>query len=139
MKGAAMSHESVALLRRWFQEVWNERRAATIDELLHPQSVCRADDDILSGVADFKARMYEPFVAAFPDLRLEIDAILSDGDQAVVRWRATGTHTREGLGFPPSGRIGSFHGMTWVRIRDGKLIEGWQSSNISNVLRSLRE
>ena len=133
-----MSHDNVALLRRWFQEVWNERRAATIDELLHPQSVCRADDEVLRGVAEFKARMYEPFVSALPDLRVEIDGIMSDGDQAAVRWRATGTHTGEGLGFPATGRIGSFRGMTWVRFREGRLVEGWQCSNISEVVRALQ-
>ncbi len=138
VKGIIMSHDNVALMRRWFQEVWNERRAATIDELLDPQSVCRADDDVLTGAAEFKSRMYEPFVSAFPDVRVEIDGIVSDGNQAVVRWRATGTHTGEGLGFPATGRTGSFRGMTWVRARDGKLVEGWQCSNIPEVLRALR-
>jgi steroid delta-isomerase-like uncharacterized protein len=132
-----MSHDNVALLRRWFQEVWNERRAATIDELLHPQSVCHADDNVLRGVAEFKARMYEPFISALPDVRVEVDAILADGDQAVIRWRAVGTHTGEGLGFPATGRTAAFRGMTWVRIRDGQLIEGWQCSNIPEVVRGL--
>jgi hypothetical protein len=30
-----------------------------------------------------------------------------------------------------------FRGMSWIRIRDGKFQEGWQSSNIPEQLRSL--
>jgi hypothetical protein len=32
-----------------------------------------------------------------------------------------------------------FSGLTWVRIRDGKLGEGWQCSNIPQVLQSLMQ
>src|SRR5262249_36680776 len=105
-----MSHDNVSLMRRWFHEVWNERRSRTMDESLHPRSVCHADAGVLKGIAEFKARMYEPFVSALPDVRVEIEGILADGDQAVVRWRAVGTHTGEGLGFPATGRTGSFRG-----------------------------
>ncbi len=129
-----MSHENVALLRRWFQEVWNERRTETIDELLAPQSICHADGDVLRGRDAFKARMYVPFVSALPDLHVEVDDV-ADGDQVVIRWHASGTHTGEGLGFPPSGRTGEFRGMTWVRVSEGKLVEGWQSSNIPEIIR----
>jgi steroid delta-isomerase-like uncharacterized protein len=131
-----MSNDNVELLRRWFQEVWNERRSETIDELLALQSVCHADDDVLAGRDEFKARMYVPFASALPDLRVEIDGIVADDDQVVVRWRASGTHTGEGLGFPPTGRTGAFRGMTWVRVENGKLVEGWQCSNIAQVVGS---
>jgi steroid delta-isomerase-like uncharacterized protein len=130
-----MSHDNAALLRRWFQEVWNERRSETIDELLAPQSVCQADDDMLRGRDEFKARMYVPFVSALPDLRVEIDGIVAEGDQVVVRWRASGTHTGEGLGFPPTGRTGAFCGITWVRVENGRMVEGWQCSNIPEIMR----
>lgn len=129
--------DNVALVRRWFDEVWNQRRAETIEELLDRESRCHADDDLLTGRAEFIERMYRPFTAAFPDLRLEIEGIVGDGGQVVVRWRATGTHVGEGLGFPPTGRTGRFHGMTWINLRDGKLVQGWQRSNIPEVLRGL--
>jgi steroid delta-isomerase-like uncharacterized protein len=128
-------HENVTLLRRWFHEVWNERRPETIDELLAPQSVCHSDGGVLNGRDEFKALMYEPFVSALPDLCIEIDAIVADGDQVVVRWHAMGTHTGEGLGIPATGRTGAFCGITWVRVEEGKLVEGWQCSNIPEVLR----
>jgi steroid delta-isomerase-like uncharacterized protein len=129
--------ESDALVRRWFEEVWNQRRTDTIFELLTPTSVCYADEGMMVGPREFQDQLHTPFLAAFSDLRVVIDAIMSEGNEAVVRWTATGKHTGVGLGFPPTGKSAAFRGMTWLRIENGKLKEGWQSSNIPESLRTL--
>lgn len=134
-----MTQDIVALARRWFEEVWNERREATIEELLSPDSVCHSDHGPVIGHTEFREQMYAPLLAAFPDVNVTIEDILGVGDQAVVRWTATGTHTGAGLGIAPSGHSVVFQGITWIRARDGKLREGWQSSNIVNAIRTLTE
>ena len=134
-----MSQNSITLVRRWFDEVWNQRRADTIDELLTAESVCHADDGPIRGPAEFKERQFVPFVAAFPDLRIEVEAIIAQGDEVVVRWIATGIHSGDGLGFRATNRKATFRGLTWIQVRDGKLVQGWQSSNIPVVIRELSE
>ena len=37
----------------------------------------------------------------------------------------------------PTNKAASFSGISWIRIRDGKFHEGWQSSNIADVIRNL--
>jgi steroid delta-isomerase-like uncharacterized protein len=123
--------------RCWFEQVWNQRRAETIDELLTSNSVCYGDDGPLIGPQAFRERMYAPFLAAFPDLRVTVEGVVAEGDHAVVRWSAEGTHTGGGLGFGPSGKAIAFRGITWLRIDGGKLAEGWQHSNIPEVPRTL--
>ena len=78
-----------------------------------------------------------PFVTMFPDIHIEVEAALAQDDQVVVRWIATGTHTGDAMGMSATGGAVSFRGMTWVRVRDGKMIEEWQSTNIPEVMRSL--
>jgi len=134
-----MSQENVALVRRWFEEVWNHRREQTIDELITAESVCHADDGPMRGPDEFRERQYAPFIAAFPDLRVNVEAIIADGDDVVVRWNATGLHSGDGLGCPATNRNVCFRGLTWIQVRDGKLVEGWQSSNIPEVVRELAE
>lgn len=126
-------------VRRWFEEVWGQRRAEVVDEMLTAESVCYAEQGPVVGIDDFKHKMYFPLLGAFPDLRIFIDETLESGNQVVVRWRAEGTHTADALGFPATGRTAKFEGITWVRVQNGKLAEGWQSSNIPCVLKDLAE
>ena len=134
-----MSAENVAVVRRFFHEVWNDRRQETIDELLDDESVCQSDIGELRGPAGFRAAQYEPMLAAFPDARVNIDGIMALGDEVAVRWSAEGTHAGEAMGMAPTGRPVRLEGMSWIKVRDGKLGLGWQWSNIPTVLASLRQ
>ena len=129
--------EVANVVRRWFEEVWNQRRVETIEELLTPESVCHADDGHLTGPQEFCERIHEALLTAFPDLHITVDDLITQGESAVVRWTVTGTHTGPGLGLEPSGRAVAFRGITWMRIAHGKLMEGWQSSNLPETLRAL--
>src|SRR5262245_36466934 len=120
-----MAIDNVKLARRWFEEVWNQRRTDTIDELLTDESVSHSESGPLRGKEEFVERSHSVFLAAFPDLRLTIEGTVAEGDEVVVRWSATGTHAGDSLGFPATGRNVTFRGMTCIRFRDGKMVEGW--------------
>jgi len=132
-----MTPDILTIAHRWFDEVWNTRRAETIDELLTADSVCHTDDGLVRGPDEFRSRMYGPLLAAFPDLRVTLDHTLVEGAFVVVRWTATATHTGTGFGVEPTGRAVTFRGITWLRIADGKLLEGWQHTNIPETIRAL--
>ena len=132
-----MAVDCEALARRWFEEVWNARRGEVIDELLTTESVCFGEGGPIRGPVEFRERLHQPFLAAFPDLAVKVEATLARGDEVVIRWTAVGTHTGDGFEFPPTQQRAEFQGITWLRVRDGKLTEGWQSSNIPEVMRRL--
>ncbi|WP_422928676.1 ester cyclase [Singulisphaera sp. PoT] len=134
-----MAGKGETVLERWFEEVWNQRRLDTIHELLTSESVCIVDDGPIKGPEEFRQRVFDPFLAAFPDLKVEVKGVISDGDQVAVRWEATGTHTGEMPGLKASQKPVEFRSITWSRVVDGKLAEGWQSSNIPEVFRSLNQ
>lgn len=123
--------------RRWFEEVWGQRKTEVVDELLNAESVCYSEQGPVIGPEEFKQKMYFPMLKAFPDLQVFIDDVLECSGQVVVRWRAEGTHSSDALGFPATGRAVKFDGITWVRVKDGRFTEGWQSSNIPMVLTEL--
>ena len=126
------------IVRRFFDEVWNQRRADAIPELIGPDGVCHSEQGDLRGPDGFKSLQFDPFTAAFPDVRVTVEDTVADKDTVVVRWSAEGTHTGDGLGIPPTGRRVRFEGVSWIQVKDGKLAEGWQWSNIPTVLATLR-
>ena len=131
-----MSEENKALLRRWFEEVWNQGRAASIDEMLASDAIVHGLGPSLRGPSEFK-----PFQAmyrgAFPDIDLQVDDMLAEGDLVAARWSGVGTHRGDGLGFMATSKRAQFKGLTIVRVRDGKIVEGWNSFDQLGMLQQL--
>jgi steroid delta-isomerase-like uncharacterized protein len=133
-----MTNPNVPLVRRWFEEVWNQRRVETVHELLTAESECHSETGVLKGPAAFVEKNLTPFLAAFPDVRVTVEGTVAEGDEVVVRWSARGTHTGDGMGMAPTGRRVSFRGMTWIRFQNGKMMEGRDCWNQSGLLQALR-
>ncbi len=121
--------ENIQLMRRWFQEIWNEGNIQTVYDLLSPDAVGRGQTMTqaeIHGPKDFV-----PFVqqirAAFPDIHVEINDAFGAGDKVVARWSATMTHRGDDLGMPATGKTVRITGTTIARILNGQVIEGWDN------------
>ena len=134
-----MSEENVAIVRRWFQEVWNEGRFQTIHELM-------AEDAVGIGQAGPEAvirgpRQFQPFVeklrGAFPDIHVTIEDAFSSGDKVAARWSATMTHQGDQLGVPASGKQVRVTGISLVRIVHGQIVEGFDNWDQFTMLREI--
>ena len=117
--------------------MWNRRRSATIEELLGPECVGHLESGDVHGIDAFK-RFHAEFLGAFPDLHVSVEAVVGDGDEVVIRWRAAGCHSGNGLGFDATHQQVTLRGMTWHRYQDGKLVEGWDSWNHMATIHQLR-
>ncbi|HEY0139838.1 MAG TPA: ester cyclase [Thermoanaerobaculia bacterium] len=126
-----------SIARRWFEEVWNQRRDESIDELMTPDSQGHVEGGDMRGPEEFK-KMRAMFLAALPDVRMVIEDVVGEEDRVAVRWRAVGTHTGDGFGFPATRQSVDVRGTTWLVIRDGKVVEGWDTWNLGALLATLQ-
>jgi steroid delta-isomerase-like uncharacterized protein len=135
-----MSEANKQLVRRWFEEVWNQRNEASVEAMM--TRGCRVHglgggDEALIGPEGFKT-FHRSFCGAFPDLRVTVDDTIAEGDRVAIRWTATMTHLGDGLGFPASGRKVSMDGSTIGVIKDGKIDEGWNYMDITGLFAKLK-
>jgi steroid delta-isomerase-like uncharacterized protein len=118
-----------ALARRWFEELWNQGREDTIDKMLSADAIVHGlpapDGQPLKGPAGFKP-IFRQFKGAFPDMRIVIDKVVREADCVACHCTVTGTHTGPGMGAPSNQPV-RFTGITIVRAKDGKLVEGWNA------------
>jgi predicted ester cyclase len=124
---ARANPDAATLLRRWFDEVWNKGIAATIDELFPADGVMWGvgRPEVAShGPAEFKA-FYAALRTACPDVQIMLEQVVQEGDTAFARWTGTMTHTGEGLGISPTNKKLRLCGMSALKARDGKIVEGW--------------
>lgn len=130
--------ENKALARRVFEQMFNEGNLDVADELFAPGYVDH-DPSLpqdVHGPEGFKeyVGMYR---AAFPDLHVQIEDQLAEGDRVATRWTGTGTHNGELAGIIPTGKRVTLPGMEIVRIANGKLIEGWEGYDSGTLMRLL--
>lgn len=119
-----MSKENKALVQRWFDEVWTEGRVASIDALMAPSCMVHGLGEDTRGPEGFKP-FHAAYRSAFPDVKISVDHMVAEGDVVAARWSGTGTHSGDGLGFPATGKQVRLSGMTFARVQNGKLVEGW--------------
>jgi steroid delta-isomerase-like uncharacterized protein len=121
--------ENIQMMRRWFQEVWNEGRVQTVYDLMAPGAIARGQrgaEAEIHGPEEFVNFVHE-IRGAFPDIKIELEDIFGAGDKVVMRWSAVMTHTGDALGLPPSGRTVRSRGISIARMADGKIVEGWDN------------
>ena len=118
-------HENVALVKRWFQEVWNEGRTDTVRELLATTVLGEGqveDGSTITSPEEFLA-FQARLLAAFSNFEVTIEDAFAAGDKVAARWVSRGIHTGDGLGVPATGKEIVVRGISMATIRDGKIVD----------------
>jgi steroid delta-isomerase-like uncharacterized protein len=115
-----------AIVRRFFQEIWNHGNLASINELVGPTFVMHESpyQDNLLGPEGVRRAYLEQSIN-FPDSYYTIEDILAEGDKVAVRTIFNFTHSKMLKGQPPTGRQIAYRGMNLFRIANGKIVEEW--------------
>jgi steroid delta-isomerase-like uncharacterized protein len=122
--------ESKAIVRRFYEELWNERRIEIADEIFAPDCVTH---QLQSGSEDVGAprnaeaikHHVAAWLAGFADLRFEVEEIFAEADRVVSRCVAHGTHTGTWFGIKPTGKPVSIRMVVIHRVKNGKIAEDW--------------
>lgn len=115
-----------AVVRTWFEEVWNQGREETIDRLFAASGVAHGlpGGSPLRGPEDFKP-FFRSFRGAFPDIHVEVTQTVVEEDRVALHCNVKGTHKGHTLGMPATGKPVEFSGIVIVRIQDGQIVESW--------------
>jgi len=77
------------------------------------------------------------FSEAFPDLRLTVEDIVSEGDMTAARVAFRGTHRGEFQGIPPTDKEVAFTSIEVNRVVDGKVEEHWVELDLLGLMQQL--
>jgi predicted ester cyclase len=122
-----MTQTPDALAREWFDSVWNKLDESAIDRLMHPEALAHGlGPQPLRGPEQFRP-FFHAFKTALANIRVHVDRTVVQGDTVAVLCHVTGTHVGDTLGGRATGRDVDFWGSTMLRIKDGKIVEGWNT------------
>ena len=120
------TEENKAIVRRYFEEVWQKRDVEKLEKFYPSPSLLEQEGPAgqeLPSLDDAKEYVRQ-VQAAFPDLDIEINDIIAEGDQVAVRTTLRSSHQTEFRGIPAraSEQVEVSGNVIW-RIADGKIVE----------------
>lgn len=115
------------MVERYTEEMWNQGRAETADELFAP--------DYVTDNADTPGRPEGPrgimqyillLRAALPDLHGVVHEVVAEGNRIAARFTITGTHAGAPLlGIAPTGNRVTYHGFGIFHVERGKFARSY--------------
>jgi predicted ester cyclase len=136
--GFAMSEQNEALVRRYFEEIWDKGNLDLIDELFTTNFVRHGpvgtERGEVRGLERFKG-LVNSYRTGLSDLRIPIEDLIAEGDRVVTRWTAHGTHQGELLGNAPTGNRATVTGILVDRVSGGKIEEEWVAYDTLHFMR----
>jgi steroid delta-isomerase-like uncharacterized protein len=127
-----------AVIRRWI-EAYNARDLEAEADVLAPGFVAHvpAAPGPLEGLEAWR-RFSGPFAEAFPDLRLTVEDVVSEGEKVAARVAFRGTHRGgEFQGIAPTGKEVAFSSMEFNRVVGGKVEEHWVELDLLGLMQQL--
>jgi steroid delta-isomerase-like uncharacterized protein len=135
-----MLEENKQLVRRWFEEVWNNGHAELIEEMFDENGIAHglSEDPAkpIKGPKDYTP-FYYVFREAFPNVKIVIEDMVAEGDKVTARCSVRGKHEGNFRGFAATQSPIEFTGMTIVRICDGKIVEAWNNFDFMTMNRQI--
>ena len=134
-----MTHDIRRLSREWFEIVWNQQDDSGIERLAARDVIVHGLDE--SGKPQKGTELFRKFrrdfLSAFPDIHVDVEDVLMEGEKTAVRIKFFGTHTGEGIGMPPTGRKFVATAIVIINWRDGKIAESWNEFDAAGMMRQL--
>ncbi|WP_321369490.1 ester cyclase [uncultured Draconibacterium sp.] len=113
------------LIEHVYDELWNKRNIAVLDEYLAPNVVYSSPNMTCNGIEEYK-NLYRMYAAAFEKSHLEILDMVVSYDKVVSRVLFTCVHTGDLEGIPASGKEVKMQAISICKIEHGKIAEEFE-------------
>lgn len=126
------------IVREGIERVWNEGDLSYVDENVADGYVGHdpSEPEDLRGPEGFKSYVRQ-FRTAFPDLEVDVDEMVAEGDTVAVRYTWRGTHEGELMGVEPTGTRVEGTGMSFVGFEGEKIRGDWFLNDTLGLLQQL--
>jgi steroid delta-isomerase-like uncharacterized protein len=137
-RSVSAAEENKALVRRSFEEVFNQGNLDAVEEIFAPDYVLHdpTSPEEIRGTEGMK-QYVSMYRHAFPDLQQTIEDQIAEGDKVATRLTGRGTHQGELVGIPPTGNRVEAPGIVTNRISGGKIAESWANYDAMGMMRQI--
>ena len=121
----------------FIEQGFNQKNALALEAFFSPSLIDHALPPMLPPGFEGRKMFYGAFISAFPDVYVQVQDLVAEGNKVVTYWAATGTHKGELMGIPATGRSVTVGGMAIDRFEDGKSVEHWEIFDQLSLMQQL--
>ena len=128
-----MDQDHKAIVRRFFEEVWNQQKLDVVDEIF-------ALNVILNGTSVSREAIKQLIIArraAFPDIHVTVDDQVAEGDKVSTRRTWQATHQGSYRGLAATGKRVRWTQISIVRFAESRVVEDWAVADELSILQQL--
>jgi steroid delta-isomerase-like uncharacterized protein len=114
-----------------------ERNSQTVDEVFEPDVQISTPLPVQTTGALAIKEVFTTLLRAYPDLRIQVDDLIEEGDKVVARQTVTGTHRGEYMGLAPTGKPVAYNEIFIFRYVDGRIAETWGVVDVLSQMKQL--
>lgn len=119
----AIAEQNERVVREYVTDIWQNHRFDRVPEYV-TDSFTYLDPALTTptrGPREFQDFLRET-EASFSDFHVSLETVVADDDVVLSEWTLAATHDGSLDGIPPTDRSIVLHGMSIVRLEDGKLV-----------------
>ena len=105
--------------RRVIDEVINQKNLDLADELFSEEHKLYPESAGVGRGPEGMKRAFAGLHEEFPDIHVDIESMVAEGDMVAVRLTFSGTHA-------PTGERATWPEMVFARFSEGKAVESWE-------------
>jgi predicted ester cyclase len=133
-----MTTEQNKELVRRYRELHNTNQLDQLDEIVASDLITH---NLLPGLPpglEGGKMAHMGGVASFPDMHVQTEDLVAEGDQVVERWTISGSFAGATFfGAPPNGKKFSVGGISMYRIANGRIVEHWGQMDTMGLMQQL--
>jgi steroid delta-isomerase-like uncharacterized protein len=121
----------------FIEQGFNQKNPLALEAFFSPSLIDHALPPMLPPGFEGRKMFYGAFISAFPDVYVQVQDQVAEGNKVVTYWAATGTHNGELMGIPATGRSVTVGGIAIDRFEDGKSVEHWEIFDQMSLMQQL--
>src|SRR5436190_2624430 len=120
-------------VQQMFDEVMNGHNLSAVGKYIAPGFLHHGIPGAKGGPDGFAATL-QGFLDGFPDMHVQPESVIAEGDTVVTRGYFTGTHKGTFMGIPGTGKQIRVDYIDVWKIQDDKAIENWVQMDAVGIM-----
>jgi predicted ester cyclase len=121
-----MSEQYKTAARNFIEKGLNQKDLTALDEYFSPKLTDHALPPGIPAGLEGRKMFASALLAAFPDLQVDVEDLVAEGEKLVTRYSVRGTHKGDLMGIPATGKEISITGIAIDRFENGLSVEHWE-------------